>query len=467
MPLIDSTPQTASYYAVRQSNPDVYLPDLVPDGLDADALVGLVREHVEDDWSVPEVEEGPRFRFASRLGLDVPQVRLAVRFLENVVGYWLSSCRKPEARSASACLECSFGEPSEPRDADPDVIADRKRAGVNLHMHLCLTASGATSSRSVNFRQVQGAFPHAHIDPPMRLGTRDRFRHYVRKDTPSDYEKWLTSIVWVELTSFPNEEPAKISKPLERAKALIDEGMTPDEIRASGIEYNSLTNSRAIDSYFLARRRAEVVECDPSQSREVDCVWRFGEPGTSKTYTSMSHLIGAYGAEKVFKADGLRNAFDTYAGQPHVLLNDLAPERGVVKSVLAMCDPYPYQIPCRYQDRPLCACGHDAITITSTLDPWEWMVALPENHGRGDGSWAEPPMQMARRMGEVVYHFVADESIPVDDPRRYAAVSTRDLGVTPRELAAQDHGFDALRAAAEELVPEGDALRLQVPAGVE
>ena len=157
--MIDSTPQTASYYAVRQSNPDVYLPDLVPDGLDADALVGLVREHVEDDWSVPEVEEGPRFRFASRLGLDVPQVRLAVRFLENVVGYWLSSCRKPEARSASACLECSFGEPSEPRDADPDVIADRKRAGVNLHMHLCLTASGATSSRSVNFRQVQGALP--------------------------------------------------------------------------------------------------------------------------------------------------------------------------------------------------------------------------------------------------------------------------------------------------------------------
>lgn len=88
----------------------------------------------------------------------------------------------------------------------------------------------------------------------------------------------------------------------------------------------------------------------------------------------------------------------------------------------------------------------DAVMVTSTHSPLDWTLNIPENAEMKSGTLEsfscaaefddkhknlpEPPYQIVRRLSNIVYHFITDETLPLDNPERYASISTSEMGLS-------------------------------------
>ena len=120
---------------------------------------------------------------------------------------------------------------------------------------------------------------------------------------------------------------------------------------------------------------------DPVQMRAIQVEWRYGIPGSGKTYKPV-----AEGGHILSYENGF---FSPYHGQTHVILDDIAPCSIPAKTLLRITDVYPFTLNIKG--------GHvqaewNKVTITTTLSPEQFWAGY---------AYAGPVSQLRRRITDI------------------------------------------------------------------
>ena len=181
-------------------------------------------------------------------------------------------------------------------------------------------------------------------------------------------------------------------KTFERIDAMLDQGMTPNDIFALGTKY----------AYYgqAIQRRYNALMADKARSRDaLRCVYHTGDSGSGKSFTYK--LLEQQGRSVYYTAD-YDHPFDSYNGEDVLFLDELRSYSFETPQLLSIMESYRHEVPARYSNR---LAVYSEVHLSSIFPPEK---IVPPN---------EPLKQLLRRIDEVVYHATAYG--------RYVTVSVR------------------------------------------
>jgi hypothetical protein len=123
----------------------------------------------------------------------------------------------------------------------------------------------------------------------------------------------------------------------------------------------------------MEKRMERLARAWRKQMREehksVIIIWLYGEAGTGKTWFAKNYA-GRLKRDWFFTGSS-RDPFQTYNGEPIVILDELRPDTFEYADLLKMFDPFndSAMAASRYFDKPLTA---DTFIVTSPYSPWKF-----------------------------------------------------------------------------------------------
>lgn len=248
----------------------------------------------------------------------------------------------------------------------------------------------------VRWSVVQRRFPHAHIEQEVK-GTPQQVREYIKKESAnlSDEKKASLNefIEWGDIPKSPSIDKENI---LEQAERMINDGVSLNNVLNTSILFRQ--HETTIRKYFFAKKYSETPIV-----REVKFHYHIGQPGTGKSY-SYVQLCEQYGEDKVYITSDYSNkgtaAFDFYAGEPVVMLDELKPYSIPYGMLLVLTDKYRQPIHCRYTNTYTL---YSELHITSIYAPEKLYSSMADTDKKDD-----PITQLLRRITVVIYHYKDD-----------------------------------------------------------
>lgn len=206
------------------------------------------------------------------------------------------------------------------------------------HTHLYLLFRNA-----VMFSTLQKRFYGAHIEPAK--GSNQQNRDYIRKEG-----KWAAD--GKHETNLPDtfeesgplpDEPERRLQVNEAIFAMLEDGASDyDILQAYPAAMNRLRN---ID----AARQTLLEEKYRKEYRQMEVRYLWGPTRTGKT----RYVMDTYSYENVYRVTSYKNPFDSYAGQPVLLLDEFRSSLPF-SDLLKYLEGYPVMLPCRYADKVAC-----------------------------------------------------------------------------------------------------------------
>lgn len=271
-------------------------------------------------------------------------------------------------------------------------IADNPQRSVRVAA--CCSADGLFHCHAVfedtkimRFSAVQKLFPGMHIEPTK--GNKEQAEDYINKR--GKWQEKGETILYI--ASYGEIKGAQGQRrDLEVIEELIAQGMKPNEIMGLSLSYRRY--EKMIRDAFFEKRYRET----PRQ-RDVKRYWRFGKPGTGKSYIQIQ-LAEKYGDDEVYVVTDYEHPFDKYNGERFVVFDEF---RGQIKfSVLMnLLDNYRVQLPCRYSNS---FALWEEVHICCVLPP----EVVYENMVK-ENKHLDVFEQLLRRLDFVVYHYVDED----------------------------------------------------------
>lgn len=217
-------------------------------------------------------------------------------------------------------------------------IADEVGETGTPHTHIYLACQNA-----VMFSTLQRRFYGAHIEPAQ--GSHLENRNYIRKEG-----KWLndakheTSVpgTFEESGELPQETDQR-HQVSEAIYSMVKDGASNAEI----LEAYPAAMNRI--QHIEATRQTLLAEKFRKEYRTVEVRYIWGKTRVGKTRSVMEK----YGYENVYRVSSYQHPFDSYKGEPVLLLDEF--RSGLPFSdLLKYTEGYPLMLPCRYADRVAC-----------------------------------------------------------------------------------------------------------------
>lgn len=270
------------------------------------------------------------------------------------------------------------------------------------HWAYCISATGTPhvhmvleNSSAMRFSTVKKAYPQAHLEPTK--GNKKQIMAYIKKEPPFDEkdEKVICTSSHGEIKGSSIYNLSTRNDALQIINQLIEQGMTPSQIRNEDIRFYSLDT--IIKKAFFDYRFKQTP-----LSQKINVIWHLGESGSGKTYTYIS-LCNKYGDENVYLcsdySNGGKGGFDNYEAQPILFLDELKTECLPFHVLLGLLEGYKKQIPCRYANTYSL---WNEVHIASIFSPEEIYESLVSFSKRKQDSI----QQLLRRITTYVYHYI-------------------------------------------------------------
>ena len=163
-------------------------------------------------------------------------------------------------------------------------------------------------------------------------------------------------------------EKPKGRKGLAYCAPLLDEGMSADDLlveyKLSASTHNSLKNIENVKR----SRTAKALEDEP-----VKIFYIYGETGTGKS----SYVRGSVPRSDLFVAGSGKHPWDTYAGEPVMLIDEFNDRNFDLDFMKQLLDRYCVLLPCRYNDKRCLAITVYLVSNKPLEDLYRW--ARPED----------------------------------------------------------------------------------------
>lgn len=204
----------------------------------------------------------------------------------------------------------------------------------------CISANGLPHVHMVledvvamRFTAVKKAYAcGVHFEPTK--GNKKQAEDYILKRTP--YEEKGEKVLCLVRAGEIKGAQGKRSD-LDKISELLDDGKTPDQILSEDIHYRKF-DKIIRDEYF-----SRLLQKTPP-IRDVQVHWLCGESGSGKSYTFV-RLCENVGEDNIYFITDLGNgAFDKYAGQPVLFVDELKETSISYAGLLALIDRYKRQV---------------------------------------------------------------------------------------------------------------------------
>lgn len=206
------------------------------------------------------------------------------------------------------------------------------------HTHVYFACQNA-----VMFSTLKLRFYGAHIEAAR--GSHQENRDYVKKEG-----KWLNDIKHGTSVSGTFEESGELPEETdqrlqvnEAILAMVEDGASNAEILR---EYPAAMNRI---HHIEAARQTLLAEKYRSEFRELEVRYIWGKTRVGKTRFVMEQ----YGYDKVYRVTSYQHPFDSYAGEPVLLLDEFRSSLPF-SDLLKYLEGYPVMLPCRYADKVAC-----------------------------------------------------------------------------------------------------------------
>ena len=140
-----------------------------------------------------------------------------------------------------------------------------------------------------------------------------------------------------------------------------------------GASYRQIVRDYPEAAHFLnaVREWVQIRDQDLQDDVEKTCIYLWGAPGVGKTHWVRER----FGRSNVYHVVDYTNPWDTYNGEPVILLDEFY---GELKwgQFLAVMDKYPTLLPARYSDRPAL---HTHVVVVSNSPLWEQYPKVPSH----------------------------------------------------------------------------------------
>ena len=254
------------------------------------------------------------------------------------------------------------------------------------HAHMACYGNTTTLQR------VAKILYDSHVEP--QLGSKEQLLLYLNKE--GKFEEKGEVILYREgLENVKNRKGERTD--LEDIEAMLNRGMTPEEIFEENIEFRRF--EKIVKSTFLAIRRKKTP-----QRKEMWREYHFGESGSGKTQFYLQ-LCDLFNEKEVYlmhdyPSRTLSGNLDMYSERccSTLFIDEF---RGGISytDLLTILDVYSSaQIRCRYQN---VYCLWDKVFLTSVLAPEE----VYENMVSTENQKKDTIKQFMRRLDAIVYHF--------------------------------------------------------------
>lgn len=260
------------------------------------------------------------------------------------------------------------------------------------HFHLFFICN------KVRWSVVQRRFSHAHIEQEV-TGTPQQVRDYIKKEKESENisdEKKASLNQFIEWGEIPKALSVDKENILEQAERMINEGVSLNNVLNTSILFRQ--HETTIRKYFFAKKYSETPIV-----RDLKFYYHIGQSGTGKSYTYVQ-LCDQYGEDNVFITSDYLNkgtaAFDFYAGEPVVILDELKPYSIPYGMLLVLTDKYRQPIHCRYSNTYTL---YEYIHTTSVYPVEKLYSSMTDTDKDND-----PITQLLRRITAVIYHYKDD-----------------------------------------------------------
>lgn len=184
----------------------------------------------------------------------------------------------------------------------------------------------------IKFSTLKNKLPEAHLQP--RWGSKKQCYGYVTK------LKTAIPDTLIENGEIDMTESASPKVTVEGVVDMMKRGMTLDEVL---VEYPSIWRSAAylerVDG-ILQRKRLSASE------RPLKAFYLYGEPGTGKS----THLTRKYGFENVYRVTDYKHPFDSYSGEPVLILDEFY-DSLPFGTLLTALEGLPFEMPARYNNK--------------------------------------------------------------------------------------------------------------------
>ena len=206
------------------------------------------------------------------------------------------------------------------------------------HVHCVLC-----SKKPYRMTDIKKIFPGIHVSPTK--GTKKEAMDYINKT--GKYAEKAEKETVVSTFSIGEVFGAERSKnDLKAIEGFLRDGLTPQEIYAISFGFRRYSNM--IEKAYLDDK---IKNCPPIL--EQDVWWHCGESGTGKSHTYVD-LCEEHGKENIYRIPAgcdMNNAFDNYAGQPIVFIDELRPKTFKFDYLLQILDEYTGEIRARYYNK--------------------------------------------------------------------------------------------------------------------
>lgn len=204
--------------------------------------------------------------------------------------------------------------------------------------------------------------------------------------------------------------------------ALYDGEITLDELKSELTGSQLGSAERKINAVWNARLEREAKEWRQmmlDQGRRSETIWLTGKAGTGRTSMAKELCAGRAGEKGYYVSGSTRDLFQNYAGQHHLILDELSPDVVPYADLKRIMDPFAggdnLQAPSRFRDKHLMP---ETIVVTSIFDPYTlYRKQVAERH-------LDPFDQLLRTL-DLVLELTDDEIRTIDfdeDSGRYRAL---------------------------------------------
>ena len=240
---------------------------------------------------------------------------------------------------------------------------------------------------AMRFSAVKKAYAcGAHFEPTK--GNKKQADDYINKRTPYD-EKGEKVLCLVRAGEIKGAQGKRSD--LDEIAALLDEGKTPEQIMSRNIHFRRFEKIIR-DEYF-----ARLLKKTPP-IRDVKVHWLCGASGTGKSYTFVQ-LCESVGEDNIYFVTNLDNgAFDKYAGQPILFVDELKEDSISYAGLLVLLDRYKRQVSARYSNTYAL---WNELYITSVFSPEQLYQEMVPYHKRPTDTYE----QLRRRITDLTYFY--------------------------------------------------------------
>lgn len=295
------------------------------------------------------------------------------------------------------------------KDRDPEIngfmaVWERGEEGTN-HVHLWICCKNPISESILKKK-----FPGFHIDV-VKAKDSAQVERYMTKSEKHEDKKETQLCEAIEWGSYFCTNAGTAKKIYQDLEEYVKQGMKPSQIILSDPRF--AMHEQMVNAYYGAYTQSKI-----KPFREVQVIYRMGEPGSGKTHTYVK-LCEQYGEENVFLFNGASSThgcFDEYESQRILVLDEIRAETFRLPELLTLLDGYKRRLPARYKNK---YAAWEEVHITTVIPPERLYQGMKK------GGSTDTFEQLKRRLNKVVYHY-KDERFTGQEIYRAVEISAAD-----------------------------------------